>query len=225
MDKSDRDRNPELTEFKDNADTGEPKVAESTAKSNSSMPKFQIDPSVFEEMPGTHFPAMQAKKKRSGKAVWVTLLLLVLLGVGGYFGYTYWQNEGSQLTQKDAQIISLNAENAKLKTDLATAQKAATPTDLTPADKTAADKTVITAVVTAKLHAPTKSKDEKLTVNVMKQNETFAYVNAGPTSGGAAAYILKKVEGQWTIIFSGQDKVSQDVIDTYSIPTEFQSGQ
>lgn len=225
MDKNDRDSNPDLTKTKDDVKAEETKVVEPPAKSSSGMPKFQIDPSVFDEVPGTHFPTMQAKKKRNPAAMWLVLVLVLFLATGGYAAYQYTQalSQGDTLSQKDSQIAALTSENAKLKSDAAKAE--AQPAEPTPADKKTVDKMAITAVVTAKLHAPTKVKDEKLTVNVMKQSDTFAYVNAGPVSGGAAAYILKKVDNQWTIVFSGQDKVSQTDIDTYSIPTEFQSGQ
>ena len=226
MDKpDDRDRNPELTEFKDSADTGEPKVAEAPAKSNSGMPKFQIDPAVLDEVPGTHFPAMQSKKKRSSAPIWIVLALLVL-GVGGYFGYTYWQQQNDKLAQKDQQIASLTQQKTQLEAD---AQKAdsnsASPAAPAPADTKAADKAAITDVVSAQYHAVTKDKDLKIVVNVMKQNDQFAYVNAGPQNAAAQGFILKKVDSVWTIVYKGQEKVTQADIDKYSIPTEFQSGQ
>jgi hypothetical protein len=79
--------------------------------------------------------------------------------------------------------------------------------------------------VKAEVLAPVSSKDKKVTVNIMKQGTEFAYVSAGFEGGSGAAYILKKVDGTWTVIHSGQDKVSQADITAYGIPTEYQSGQ
>jgi len=173
-----------------------------------------------------HAPMKPAK--RSKKGLWVTIITLLILGLAGAAGYFFWQmmDVRTQLSAKDAANQSLQGTVAYLKPLADAAQKdAAEPEELTADEQKAADKTAITEVVTAKLHAPTKDKDVKLTVNVMKQNDQFAYVNAGPETGGAAAYILKKVTDEWTIIYSGQEKVSTEVIETYTIPAEFQSGQ
>lgn len=173
-----------------------------------------------------HHVMQPAKKSRKG--LWATLIILLVLALAGAGGYFYWQNMQTQdkLNQKDSELSTLATENAKLKSEVEDQKEEAEPKELTPAEKIAADKTAITSVVTARIHAPTKSKDEKLAVNIMKQNEQFAYVNAGAASGGgAAAYVLKKVDNLWVIVFSGQDKIPAEMIEVYSIPVEFQSGQ
>jgi len=171
-----------------------------------------------------HAPMRPAK--RSKKGLWITLVALLVLGLAGYGGYAFMriQTLESSVDYDSQQIMDLAAENTKLKQD-AEDQTQDIPKELTADEQKAADKTAITDVVTAKLQAPTKDEDVKLTVNVMKQNDQFAYVNAGPETGGGAAYILKKVADVWTIIYSGQEKVSAEVVETYTIPAEFQSGQ
>lgn len=172
--------------------------------------------------------AVMKPAKRSRKGLWATLITLLVLVLSGAAGYFFWQmmDLRTQVDAKESANQSLQGAVDHLRQQAAKADESeTTPKELTPTEQKAADKTAITDVITAKLHAPTKYKDVKLVINVMKQNDQFAYVNAGAENAGAAAYILKKVADEWTIIYSGQEKVSAEVIETYTIPTEFQSGQ
>lgn len=213
MEKDDRDRNPELTEFKDNADTGEPKVAEAPAKSTSSMPKFQVDPSVFDEVPGTHFPAMQAKKKRSSAPIWIVLVLLVL-GAGGYFGYTYWQQQNDKLAQKDQQIASLTTQKAQLEAD---AQKAeAKPAE--PAQPSDADQVKQAAI--QYVCAGMTASCVNLKADTPKISTDYAKVTVNDTQAGLAVY-LKRVKTPatgWIAFFSTQNGIPKSTVDKYSFP-------
>lgn len=220
MDKQDdRDRNPELTEFKDKADTGEPKVAETPAKSTSGMPKFQVDPAVLDEMPGTHFPAMQAKKKRSSAPIWIVLALLIL-GAGGYFGYTYWQDQNDKLAQKDAQIASLNADNSKLKSDAA-ASESAKPAE--PAQPSDADQ--VKQVAIQYVCAGMTASCANLKTDTPKISTDFAKVTVNDTQAGLSVYLkrVKTPSAGWIAFYSTQNGIPKAAVDKYSFPASLLS--
>jgi cytoskeletal protein RodZ len=190
------------------------------------LDKAPVNPGpLMHQQPST--PGHELTKK-SKKGLWMTLVTLLVLALVGAAGYFYWQNMQTQdqVNQKQATLDTLTTENAKLKKDVQDVTTTPIAKEPTAAEKLAADKTAITDVITARLHAPTKDKDVKLTLNIMKQDDNFAYVNAGSAnSSAAAAYILKKVGDVWAIVYGGQEKVSQADVNAYTIPTDFQSGQ
>lgn len=160
------------------------------------------------------------EKKKYSKALSLAsiLFLLAILGAGvlGYF----WYDASERLGTLENEKTTLSAENAVLKQK----QSAVTPTEVT-ASTEPDDKALIIAAVTASANAPVSAKDSKVTVNVMKQGSEFAYTNAAFEGGGGAAYILKKVDDTWTVIFSGQSAVDDETIEAFGIPDEYQSGQ
>lgn len=211
------DKNPELTEFKDNADTDEPKVAETPAKSSSGMPKFQIDPAVFDEMPGTHFPAMQAKRKRSSAGIWIALLALLFLGAAGYAGYEYMQasDQNSKLSQKDQQIASLTQQKSQLEAD---AQKSeATPAE--PAQPSDADQVKQAAI--QYVCAGMTASCTNLKADAPKISTDYAKVAISDSQTTGIAVYLKRVKTSstgWVAFFSSQNGIPKATVDKYSFP-------
>lgn len=216
MEKGDRDRNPELTEFKDNADTDEPKVAEQPAKSSSSMPKFQVDPAVFDEMPGTHFPAMQAKKKRSSAGIWITLLAVLFLGAAGYAGYQYMQtsDQNDKLSQKDQQIASLTQQKSQLEAD---AQKSAKPAE--PAQPSDTDQVKQAAI--QYVCAGMTASCTNLKADAPKISTDYAKVAVNDSQATGIAVYLKRVKTSstsWVAFFSSQNGIPKATVEKYSFP-------
>ncbi len=162
-------------------------------------------------------PVVKEKKKYSKALSFVSvLLLLAILGAGIMSYFWYDQSQKLEAVRDELSAAENTIPNSRNKSAVPAEDTVPTATD---------DKALIIAAVTAAVNAPVSAKDSKVTVNVMKQGAEFAYTNAAFEGGGGAAYILKKIDDTWTVIFSGQEAVDQETIDRYGIPAEYRSGQ
>jgi len=186
------------------------------------QPTPPVQPSEPDPMPSSSGP-MVVKKPSSAKK-WLLWGVVVLL-LAGLSAFSYWQWTEAENAKKEAESAKQELATAKA-ADAAEKDQDDTPTT---SNATTSDKEQITAVLTAKAHATTVSEKTKFTVKIFKQNETFAYAGVSvaasedPNGGGGYASILKKVDGQWVIIFQGQDTPDETTIKQYSIPSEYQS--
>lgn len=148
--------------------------------------------------------------------LFLTLLILALATAAAWF---WWQSDQAQaaLRQSSDSQQALKKENEKLKSQQERDDRAAA------AVKSPTDEALITKEVVSHLKAGTSN--EKVIANILKQGDKFSYVSAGFEGGGGSAFILKKVEGNWVIIYSGQNGVPAHIVERYSIPEEYRTGQ
>lgn len=189
--------------------------------SDSRDPKTEV-PVRDSEPAVTRKQTVVKEKKRYSKAFsFVSMLLLLAILGAGVLGYLWYE--------QDQQLASLKDEVGNSKATIADLRSELGKNNETPVEEPVVtgtdDKSLIIETVTARAKAPVSAKDSKATVNIMKQGSEFAYTNVGFEGGGGAAYILKKVDDTWTIIFSGQDVVPESVVETFGIPAEYRTGQ
>lgn len=186
---------------------------------SSREPRTETPVRESEPVPIQKQPVVKEKKKYSKALSFVSILLLLSILGAGVLGY-FWYDTSERLATLESEKSSLGAENAALKQNRESDSPVAALVPNEPDDKA-----LIIKAVTAEVNAPVSAKDSKVTVNVMKQGAEFAYTNAAFEDGGGSAYILKKVDDTWTVIFSGQSAVDDETIETFGIPAEYQSGQ
>lgn len=175
-------------------------------------------PAVEEHTPApTPVQPVEPPKPRRSKAplVLTLLLLLALLGAAA-FGWLWYQRNGrvdnleadlSSARNKITQLESTAKAEAALKDDSVT-------TDTTSSESEAAIKEAL-----AYAQANVNTANSKLTTQVMYIKDGFANVSVSPSQGvGGTGMILKQVEDQWVVVFSGQDNPPQEVVDMYGIP-------
>lgn len=168
-------------------------------------------------------------KEGSGKGKWIFggLATILILGLGGAtaWAYTDAQSVRNELQSMKTGLDVAKTDAAKLRDEVQSLKAKAMDNAATEEVVEKTDKELVADTVTATLHAPVENKSAKVAVNVMKNSKEFAYASAGFEEGGGAAYILKKVDGLWIIVFKGQDVVSDEIVKEFGIPTEYRTGQ
>lgn len=142
------------------------------------------------------------------------LLSLFLLALVATLGYLLLQQQ-----KQGAAIHELTKKVDQLTAQIATATPYQnTVTDITP--KAGSKEDAVMNIVNTKAYE-IRTNDEDIAPYIVKINDTFAYAKAGAANEPMTTYILKKINGTWTIVFYGKDSVPQKTIDTYDIPQDF----
>ncbi len=170
-------------------------------------------------------PASNVGKPRRGKTVLVVLLILILLGVAGTFGYLWWQQrqeiQGYINSQADKKVTELEQQVKDL--------KAAASTSPSPSVTPKSDSEAIVAAV--KVYAPAAtdfdaSTAQYATPTIDATDKNFATIRVTTKKDpGGTTYVLKKVNSSWVVITTNTYAGEQKLIDTtertiYGIPAD-----
>ena len=165
-------------------------------------------------------PVVVADRPKKSKTPLILSLLLVLaLATAAAVGWLWYQQNG--------RVSDLEADLSKSRNNVARLESAAKAEDATDDSSdvtTDTDDSSSDAIVKASLayaQADVNNSDLKLTSQIMYNKGDFANVSIGVEGGaGGTGLILKEVNDQWVVVFSGQDNPPQTVIDRYGIPKE-----
>ena len=176
---------------------------------------------------------MEKVVQPNSKRLWAICVLLVLVAAGlAGGGVYYWQQQGLSNTKSSdqAQIADLNSKIGSLTKQLGTANtKIKTLSQpAAPAAPAVDDKTAITDVVTADCEAKVGFTVVNLNIGVLQP--PFADVAEGcrnpanTTNELNPGYeqVLKKVNGQWVIIFRPTNGIDATTRQSYGIPGSIQ---
>lgn len=142
------------------------------------------------------------------------LLSLYLLALVATLGYLLLQQQ-----KQGAAINEITKKVDRLTAQIATATPYQnTVTDITP--KAGSKEDAVMNIVNTKAYE-IRTNDEDIAPYIVKINDTFAYAKAGAANEPMTTYILKQINGTWTIVFYGKGSVPQKTIDTYEIPQDF----
>jgi cell division protein FtsB len=158
----------------------------------------------------TSFP----RRSKAPKVLGV-LLVLALIGCGVLGWMVYDQNGqksslSNKVAAKDDQIDTIKAELKSLKANTG---------DSNNSTESKSESNPVVDVALAYAQADVGNAANKLSAQVMYNKDGFANVAISVTGGaGGTGEILKKVNDQWVVVFSGQDNPPQEVVTAYGIP-------
>jgi len=158
-------------------------------------------------------------RKPWGKIV-LTIVILIGLGVGGWYGYKWYQKNSQDKTSLNTKISSLENDKKQLEADKLELQNKKTSPSPTPA---LSDEQQVTQAATNYLEATVGIKVGK-TTNLSKftlsADKSFAKFNVAGNEGAGAVMYFKKVNSVWTYIFTAQI-IGSDQIKQYGLPKDF----
>lgn len=173
--------------------------------------------------PPQNAPVVKEKKKNSKAFSFVSILLLLTLLGAGIMTYL-WYNQNQDVDGLKNDNASLRAEADNLRT-IGLTQKVTD--DTTEAVAVPQEQQVAIAASTyfcTIKNFGCEKVDSKITkIQEQKTSQAgFAIVRAASATGGITNLYLKSIDGiKWTVIFDGQAKPPQTVVDRFEIPTEF----
>lgn len=152
-------------------------------------------------------------KKRS---IWSTvaftflILLLITAGVAAWLWFM-WQDGQSQNSAVRSDLSSANSTIADLREKLGVKNGQAAAEDNMP-DNDEANIAAATKSYNASLANPLKD----VKVEVVKRDGNQAVANVSDVTSGYKAY-LKKANGQWVVVWSGQNEPDENVVKQFGL--------
>lgn len=161
--------------------------------------------------------------QKSSKA-WMIIAFVAILAlvVSLVFGYMQIKKLNDEITSQKAQISDLQNTKKTLEDAAKAAATAVTKTVTTPTDSEA----IKTAAINYQEAMVGQKNGQTFTieaVTINKTNSNFAtagvqgLTNGKPDTGGASM-VLKKVNGNWVVVFAGQN-ADAEVNKMFGIPT------
>lgn len=152
--------------------------------------------------------------KRHRPVAWMVLTLVLML-VAAAFAYLFFTTQ-QQLTKKDAQLTSANAQVSSLREG----QAAKKNTDDSAASSQSTDADKIVALLTADMRARVGNENTKVSVSVTNKQLPFARANVSVGEGGGYACVLKKADDIWLKLYCGQQPAPEtdSVVQLYGVP-------
>lgn len=155
------------------------------------------------------------------KALGVTLLVLLIVGLAGAAGWFWWQN-----SQTQTELSSLRAANEDKERQIAAlkSQQEKTEAEARQAEQEEAAQSDQKAVeAAAKAYAQVVvPQGAQATVKVDKVESGFAAVTLTGGSDTTKLLLKKAANGEWVVISDDADNLTQQEINTYKIPASFQ---
>lgn len=166
-------------------------------------------------------PPVKTGKSRDPMKMWVILLVVLLLAVAGLAAWQFMQTSllSSKVSELETNSSQLQANNNSLQSELNELKGVQTASE--DGGQASPESTKILAAVDAYVRAPVAATGA-FEYEVKTNDGKFAVVTVGVPEGSGYQLWLKKVGDNWTVLFGGQDKPSQEMIDKYGLTNEVQ---
>ncbi|MBP9827408.1 hypothetical protein KBC99_02950 [Candidatus Saccharibacteria bacterium] len=184
-------------------------------------------------------PASPPAKKGKAKTTVLVLLIIVLLGSTGTFGYLWWKSRDSSATLKAAEEGRATAERKLVTAETSiqslesrVRQLEGTPTP-TPTASTDAEKIADTASSYLATLAALKNKtlQAAAVANISSLDSTYASITYSIQNSSSISVVLKKSFDRWFVLSDSgvitnlTSWPTTDIVAKYSLPKDIMRGR
>lgn len=168
--------------------------------------------------PQTQNTAMVTGKSRDPFKMWMVIFALLFVATAGF---AVWQT--LQLNGQSSKVAELESDGNDLKaTNDSLQQQIDELNGVGSSDSTSGDTDKILAAVDAYTRADTDAEGFTFEYTITRNADGFAKVRINSSDDDVSFAWVKKVGNNWTVVESGDDSLTQEVIDEFKIPSSVQ---